>query len=89
MTRRILTRTVGRSHTSRAVAAALIGTMCVSVLACSPGEPIAGDESASDGPPAQAEPPPRLTLIGTPLTEPAWTPEVRARLEEDLRLLGR
>ncbi len=86
MTRRILTRTVGRSHTRRAVAAALIGTVCVSVLACSPGEPIAGDESASAGPTAQAEPPPRLTLIATPLTEPAWSPEVRARLEEDLTI---
>lgn len=29
---------------------------------------------------------PRVTLIGTPLEEPTWPPETRARLEEDLAI---
>ena len=35
---------------------------------------------------AESETAPRLTLIGTPLREPDWSPEVRARLEEDLAI---
>lgn len=51
---------------------------CLSTIACTPG-----DELKIDIPPVAV---PRMTLIGTPLREPAWSPEVNTRLEKDLAI---
>ena len=52
-------------------------------LSCAPGS-----ETTSDSlPVADVAPRPQgQTLLGTPLREPDWSPEVRARLEEDLAI---
>lgn len=42
-----------------------------------------GGEETTATEPATA---PRLTLIGTPVKEPVWPPDVRARLEKDLEI---
>jgi len=49
-------------------------------LSCTPGSEITNDVAD------EAPRPPGQTLLGTPLREPDWSPEVRARLEEDLAI---
>jgi tetratricopeptide (TPR) repeat protein len=56
----------------------LITSACISSTSCTPG-----NELTIDVPAVAA---PRMTLIGTPLREPGWSPEVKARLEKDLSI---
>ena len=55
-------------------------------LSCAPGSETTSD-SLPVAPVEYVEPRPQgQTLLGTPLREPEWNPEVRARLEEDLAI---
>lgn len=53
---------------------------CVSLAACKPNNALKIDDAAK---PAAD---PGMTLLGTPLREPGWSPEVKARLEKDLAI---
>ena len=66
-------------------AAAVVAMTCTAPIGCAPSEP-AADEPVATEPAMAADLGPRVTLIGTPLREPEWSPEVRARLEEDLAI---
>ncbi|MDP6050775.1 MAG: hypothetical protein QF879_00350 [Candidatus Latescibacteria bacterium] len=58
----------------------IIASFCISTISCAQGNDTADDRTAT----AETTEPPRMTLIGTPLREPAWPPAVKARLEKDL-----
>ncbi len=72
---------------TRAIGVAALGlfaAMGFSVPSCAPGSE--SPEEASSMSVNEPAPPERLSLIGTALREPDWSPEVRARLEEDLAI---
>ncbi|MDP7236390.1 MAG: hypothetical protein QGI34_06615, partial [Candidatus Latescibacteria bacterium] len=58
----------------------IIASFCISTISCAQGNDTADDRTAT----AETTEQPRMTLIGTPLREPAWPPAVKARLEKDL-----
>ncbi len=70
----------------RRVALWLIVGVGLFVASCAPARESPAEDSPGSEPATDSAVAPRLSLIGTPLREPDFSPETRARLEEDLAI---